>query len=204
MSILTGSTGRTVWTGVRLLLLLTVVLGIAYPFAMTGLAQLALPDQANGSLVHDADGTVVGSSLIGQSFSDADGNPLPQYFQPRPSASEYDALSSGGSNQGPESPDLVAATAQRRAQIAAFDHVPESAVPADAVTASGSGLDPDISPAYARIQVDRVAEARGMSADEVRALVDAHTQGRDLGYLGEPRVDVVQLNLALDELPGKP
>ena len=205
MNMLNRGNARTIWTGIRIMIVFTVVLGVAYPLIMTGVAQLVLPRQANGSLVHDQEGRVVGSSLIGQSFADADGNPLPQYFQPRPSAAGdgYDAGSSSGSNLGPESGDLIAAIKERKAQIAAFDDVPASEVPADAVTASGSGLDPDISTQYARIQVARVAKARGMSADAVRALVEKYTQGRDLGYLGEPCVNVVELNLALDERTGQ-
>ena len=150
----------------------------------------------------DRSGEVVGSSLIGQSFTDADGNPLPEYFQSRPSAAGdgYDAGASSGSNWGPENPDLIAAIAQRKASIAAFENVAESEVPADAVTASASGLDPHISPAYAELQVARVAEARGLSEREVSALVSQYTENRDLGYLGEPRVNVVALNLALDAL----
>jgi potassium-transporting ATPase KdpC subunit len=195
------SSGRMVWTAVRIVVILTVVLGVAYPLAVTGIGQLLFPQQANGSVVRTADGTAVGSALIGQSFSDADGNPLPEYFQPRPSAAGdgYDAAASSGSNLGPESEELVAAIAERKAQVADLNGVAEADVPADAVTASGSGLDPHISPEYARIQVERVAGARNLPVEEVLALVDAHTQGRDLGFIGEPRVNVVALNLALDE-----
>jgi potassium-transporting ATPase KdpC subunit len=198
------TTGRTVWVAVRAMAVFTVLLGIAYTAVITGIGQLALPAQANGSLVR-VDGRLVGSTLIGQSFADADGNPLPQWFQPRPSAAGetgYDAGASSGSNDGPENADLVKAIRERRAQIAAFDGVAPADVPADAVTASGSGLDPDISPAYALIQVDRVATARNLPADRVRALVEDHIQGRDLGYLGEPRVNVLELNQALDGLEG--
>lgn len=188
---------------IRAILVLTVLLGIAYPLSMTGIGQVALGDRANGSLV-TADGRTVGSSLIGQSFTDAKGNPLRQYFQPRPSAAGdgYDANSSSGSNLGPNSPELVKAVTQRRAQVAAFNAVAPSAVPADAVTASGSGLDPDISVAYADLQVRRVAQARGLSTGAVQRLVDTMTTGRPLGVLGEPRVDVLQLNIALDALKG--
>jgi potassium-transporting ATPase KdpC subunit len=198
------TTGRTVWVAVRAMAVFTVLLGIVYTAVITGIGQLALPAQANGSLVR-VDGRLVGSTLIGQSFADADGNPLPQWFQPRPSAAGetgYDAGASSGSNDGPENADLVTAIRERRAQIAAFDGVAPADVPADAVTASGSGLDPDISPAYALIQVDRVAKARNLPADRVRALVEDHIQGRDLGYLGEPRVNVLELNQALDGLEG--
>lgn len=200
----TRSTGRTLWVAVRATLLATLVLGVGYTLAITAVGQLLLPAQANGSLVRDGDGRVVGSALIGQSYQGADGDPLPQYFQPRPSAAGdgYDAAASSGSNLGPENPELIAAIAERRAQVAAFEGVDESEVPADAVTASASGLDPHISPEYAAIQVARVAEARGMPVDAVRALVSRYTNGRDLGYLGEPVVNVLELNQALDERKG--
>jgi potassium-transporting ATPase KdpC subunit len=159
MTALLSRTGRQYVAAVRALLLATLVLGLAYPLVVTGLAQVLTPGRADGSLV-EADGAVVGSSLIGQAYSDADGNPLPQYFQPRPSASEYDGAASGGSNLGPNSPELAALIEERRAAVAAFNGVAPADVPPDAVTASGSGLDPDISPAYAAIQVDRVAAAR--------------------------------------------
>jgi len=187
------------WAATRLMIILTILLGIAYPLAMTGFAQVVFPSRANGSRIVNASGDVVGSSLIGQAFVDADGNPLPQYFQPRPSAVDYDAGTSGGSNQGPENTDLIAAIQARRAEIAAFNGVDPSQVPVDALTASGSGLDPDISVAYARIQINRVATARGMTVDAVTALVEAYTRAPDLGYLGEWRVNVVKLNLALDD-----
>ncbi len=184
----------------RALLVLTVVLGLGYPLAATGLAELLDPGKANGSLVSSG-GHVVGSSLIGQEFADAKGDPLVQYFQPRPSnaGKGYDPTSTGASNLGPNSPDLVKAINDRRKAVAAFDGVAPDSVPADAVTASGSGLDPDISPAYADEQVDRVAKARHLSVSVVQALVRSHTQGRTLGFLGEPRVDVLTLNIALDK-----
>ena len=192
---------RQTWTALRALLVLTVVLGLGYPLVVLGIGQLALPAQANGSLV-SVDGEVVGSSLIGQSFTDADGNPLPEWFQSRPSAAGagYDGTASSGSNYGPENPDLIAAIEDRRAAIAEFEGVDPADVPADALTTSGSGLDPHISPAYALLQVARVAEARGLSEDAVRELVESHIQGRDLGYLGEPTVNVLHLNIALAEL----
>ena len=187
----------------RALLVLTVILGIAYPLAMTGVGQLAFGAQANGSVVKVGDKTV-GSSLIGQNFTDAKGNPLPQYFQPRPSAAGdgYDANASSGSNLGPNNPDLIKAIKERRAQVAAFNQVAPSAVPADALTASGSGLDSDISVAYADLQVRRVAQARGLSPDTVQHLVETMTKGRTLGVLGEPRVDVLELNVAVNALKG--
>ncbi|TDX79158.1 K+-transporting ATPase ATPase C chain [Rathayibacter sp. PhB151] len=189
---------RQYGVALRALLVLTVALGVLYPLAITGVGQLAFARQANGSLLTE-NGETVGSSLIGQSFTDADGNPLPEWFQSRPSAAGdgYDASASGGSNLGPENEDLIAAIQERRAAIAAFDGVDPAAVPADALTASASGLDPQISPAYAAIQVARVAAARGLTQEDVRALVAEHTQGRDLGFLGDETVNVLELNLAL-------
>jgi K+-transporting ATPase ATPase C chain len=192
--------------GLRMLLAFTVITGIAYPVVMWGVAQGLFHHQANGSLVSYHRRTV-GSSLLCQEFTDAHGNPLPQYFQPRPSAAvnpaaktDYgcDPLFSAASNLGPNNPALVRLIRQRQRQIAAFDHVKVSQIPPDAVTASGSGLDPNISPAYAYLQVDRVARARHVSTAAVRALVASHIQGRTLGFLGEPRVNVLELNLALD------
>lgn len=182
------------------MLLFTALLGVVYPLVITGIGQIAFPWQANGSLVRDADGQVVGSSLIGQRFADAQGAPLAQYFQPRPSVAGdgYDSTASAGSNLGPENPELEAAIAARRTDVARFNGVPESQVPADAVTASGSGLDPHISPAYATLQAQRVATARGLTLAQVEALIAQHTSGRDLGDLGEARVNVLELNLALD------
>ena len=192
---------RTHWVAIRAMLLFTLVLGVAYTIVITGIGQVILPAQANGSVVKSGD-EVVGSALIGQSFIDADGNPLPEWFQPRPSAAGdgYDAGASSGSNLGPENDDLIAAIGQRKAQVAEFNGVPEADVPADAVTASASGLDPHISPEYARLQVARVAEARGLPESEVADLVESRIQARDLGFLGEPTVNVLQLNLALAEL----
>ncbi len=189
----------------RGLLLFTVLTGIIYPLAMLGVAQGVFNHQANGSLV-SFHGRTVGSSLLCQEFVDAKGNPLPQYFQPRPSAATSGAsndygcnpLFSAASNLGPNNPKLVQEIKQRQAQIAAFDHVKISAIPPDAVTASASGLEPFISPANAAIQVDRVAAARHITQDQVRALVAKYTQGRTIGILGEPRVNVLLLNIALD------
>jgi K+-transporting ATPase ATPase C chain len=193
--------------GLRLLLVFTVLTGIIYPVFMWGIAQVAFKNQANGSMV-SYHGRVVGSSLLCQEFVDAKGNPLPQYFQPRPSdavvsgaKNDYgcDPLYSSASNLGPNNSALVTLIRQRQEQIAKFDHVKISQIPADAVTASGSGLDPDISPQNADIQVDRVAAARHVSPAAIMALVKQYTQGRTLGFLGEPRVDVLNLNIALDE-----
>jgi K+-transporting ATPase ATPase C chain len=195
----------------RALLVFTAACGIVYPVVMVGVAQLAFRHQADGSLV-TYNGKVVGSSLICQEFVDAKGNPLPQYFQPRPSAAsnpnsktDYgcDPNFSGAANLGPNNPTLLKSVQQLQQQIAAFDHVKVSQIPPDAVTSSGSGLDPDISPQYADIQVNRVAAARHLPVSEVQALVSKYTQSRVLGFLGEPRVDVLNLNIALDELPGQ-
>lgn len=190
----------------RGLLVFTVITGIIYPLAMLGVAQGLFNHKANGSLV-SYHGRVAGSALLCQEFVDARGNPLPQYFQPRPSAATSGAsndygcnpLYSAASNLGPTNPRLVALIRQRQKQISAFDHVPVSRIPADAVTASGSGLDPDISPAYAAIQVDRVAEARHIRPAQVEVLARRYTTGRPLGILGEPVVNVLLLNIALDE-----
>ena len=190
---------RQTWTAVRALLILTVVLGLAYPLLITGIGQLALPAQANGSLVR-VDGEVVGSAILGQSFTDADGVALPEWFQSRPSAAGYDGGASVGSNYGPENEDFIAEIEARKAAIAESDGVAEGDIPVDALTTSGSGLDPHISPEYAYEQVARVADARGLDDAQVTALVDAFVQGRDLGYLGEPTVNVLQLNVALAQL----
>ncbi|WP_374010309.1 potassium-transporting ATPase subunit KdpC [Leifsonia sp. LS-T14] len=196
---------RHYWVALRAMVVLTVALGIGYTAVVTGIGQLALPAQANGSLVTES-GKVVGSSLIGQSFTDAKGRALPQWFQSRPSAATandpagYDASASSGSNLAASNPAQVKAVKERTAAIVASDGVPASTVPGDAVTASGSGLDPHISPAYALLQVKRVAEARGLPEDTVRKLVATRIQGRDLGYLGEPTVNVLQLNRALAAL----
>lgn len=177
-----------------LLLLMTVITGVLYPLAATGLAQLIFPRQANGSLIVK-DGKPVGSVLIGQSFTD------PKYFWGRPSATSpnaYNASASTGSNLGPTNPALTDAVKQRIAALRAADPGNNAPVPADLVTASGSGLDPEISPAAAQYQLARVAQARGLSTAQVQALVNEYTSGRQLGVLGEPRVNVLQLNLALD------
>lgn len=190
------TTLRTAGVAVRAMLVFTAVLGVGYMLLITAIGQVALPFPANGSLVRSADGTVTGSQLIGQSFQDADGQALPQYFQSRPSAATYDGAASTGSNLGPENPDLIASIQQGQSDFRALNG--DGSVPADAVTASGSGLDPDISVENAERQVERVAEARGIPASEVSALVAEHTLPRDLGYLGEPRVNVFELNRALD------
>lgn len=177
-----------------LLLLVTVITGVLYPLAATGLARLIFPQQANGSLIVK-DGKPVGSVLIGQSFTD------PKYFWGRPSATSpnaYNASASSGSNLGPTNPALTDAVRQRIAALRAADPGNKAPVPVDLVTASGSGLDPEISPAAAQYQLARVAKARGLSTSQVQALVSEYTRGRQFGVLGEPRVNVLQLNLALD------
>ncbi|MGF6824251.1 K+-transporting ATPase ATPase C chain [Microbacterium sp. ZKA21] len=196
------TTVRTVGVAIRAMLVFTLVLGVGYTLVITGIGQLAMPWQANGSPVADEKGTVVGSALIGQSFADSDGEALPEYFQSRPSAAGYDGRGSTGSNLGPENPELVAAIDEQRHAIAEREGVPVADVPADAVTSSGSGLDPHISVDYALLQVPRVAEERGMEETEVRTLVESRIQGRDLGFLGEERINVVELNLALDGQEG--
>jgi potassium-transporting ATPase KdpC subunit len=186
---------RQTLAGLAVLLAFTVVFGLGYPLLMTGVGQLAFHDQANGSMVR-ADGRDVGSSLIGQEFTGA------EWFHSRPSAAAYDGLASGGTNLGPNSRVLLEAVRKARVHVATENGVDPNRVPPDAVTSSGSGLDPDISPAYADLQVARVARARDLSAAEVQRLVDEHTQGRTLGFLGEPRVDVLELNLALAHAAG--
>lgn len=180
-----------------LLLLMTAVTGIAYPAVVGGLAAVMFPHQAAGSLI-ERNGQTVGSHLIGQSFT------APGYFWGRPSATTpvpYNAGASSGSNQGPTNPALADAAHQRMATLRAADPGNTAAVPVDLVTASGSGLDPEISPAAARYQMARVARARNLPVTTVGRLVDAHTAGRQFGMLGEPRVNVLELNLALDQAP---
>ncbi|MFI9045479.1 potassium-transporting ATPase subunit KdpC [Streptomyces sp. NPDC053427] len=186
----------------RMLLVFTVLTGLAYPLLVTGIVQVAFPHQANGSLL-TTHGRPVASSLLGQNFARPKRNPGdpkeelrpdPRWFQPRPSAGRYDPLASGASNLGPNNPDLLATVRQRRAAVAAFDGVSPAAVPVDAVTASGSGLDPAVSPAYAYQQVNRVAKARRLRPGRVGRLVADHVQGRVLGFLGQDRVNIVELN----------
>jgi potassium-transporting ATPase KdpC subunit len=185
---------------VMMIVAFTLLVGLAYPLAITGIAQVVFPYQANGSMITDGSGKVVGSALIGQGFA------KPEYFHPRPSAAGdkgYDATSSGGSNLGPSNQKLIDSVKDRAAAYRQENGLAADApVPVDAVTASASGLDPDISPANAQLQVKRVAAARKLSEDQVRSLVQQHTQGRMLGILGEPRVNVLELNRALDTLAG--
>lgn len=191
---------------VRTFLVMTLIVGILYPLSMTGFAQVLFEHRADGSLIR-ADGRVVGSSLIGQSFTDPGGDnaaPDPAYFQSRPSAAGdgYDPLATSASNLAPTSPELRELVEERRAAVADFNGVDPEDVPPDALQASGSGIDPDISPAYADLQVQRVADERGLTVDQVQRLVDEHTSGRAFGFLGEPTVNVLELNLALDQLRG--
>ncbi|OUD00742.1 potassium-transporting ATPase subunit C [Streptomyces swartbergensis] len=201
-----ANTARLLGAGLRALLVLTLVTGVIYPLAVTGVAQALFRDKANGSEIR-ADGKVVGSSLIGQQGYSLD------YFQPRPANglgansvnTQYKLILSGATNLSADSDKLVRSVEEARAKVVEDNSTPghkvkPSQVPADAVTSSGSGLDPDISPDYADLQVHRVAERNGLTADRVQKLVDDHTEGRTLGFIGEPRVNVLELNIALKEL----
>ncbi|MFH8337408.1 potassium-transporting ATPase subunit C [Streptomyces sp. AM6-12] len=200
------NTARLLWAALRALLVLTLVTGVVYPLAVTGVAQALFPGKANGSEIK-ADGKVVGSSLIGQQ-----GYSL-KYFQPRPAAglgtnsvnTRYKLILSGATNLAADNPKLVRAVEDARAKVVKDNSVPgytvkPSDVPADAVTSSGSGLDPAISPAYAELQVHRVAQRNGLPVARVERLVKDHTQGRALGFVGEPQVNVLELNIALRDL----
>ncbi|WP_327266031.1 potassium-transporting ATPase subunit C [Streptomyces sp. NBC_01232] len=217
-----ANTARLIGAGLRALLVLTVLCGVLYPLAVTGIAQVAFDDRANGSEIKDGDGRVVGSSLIGQSYDLPKQNPDDpeevarpdlRWFQPRPSHglgansvnTQYALILSGATNKAADNPDLVEQVEDARAAVIADNTtaahtVKPQDVPADAVTSSGSGLDPDISPAYARLQVHRVAERSGLDVRQVERLVEKHTEGRTLGFLGEPRVNVLRLNVALKAL----
>ena len=182
---------RNTITALLMTVVTTLLLGLVYPLAITAIAQMAFPERANGQLIQ-YQGVTIGSRLIGQGFS------KPGYFRPRPSATStpYDAANSAGSQLGPTNKKLIDAV---RANVAAArKENPGAPVPVDLVTASASGVDPHISPAAAEFQVPRVARERGLAEDQIRRLVSAHTEGRQLGFLGEPRVNVLELNLALD------
>ncbi|MFI7010841.1 potassium-transporting ATPase subunit C [Streptomyces sp. NPDC050145] len=207
-----GNTGRLLWAGLRALLVLTVVCGVLYPLAVTGVAQAVFPDKADGSEVRSG-GRTVGSSLIGQSYTTKDGKPDLKWFQGRPQNglgtnsvnTRYKLILSGATNLAGDNPELVAQVKKARAAVVADNSTPTykvdpADIPADAVTSSGSGLDPAISPAYADLQVHRVAERNHLPVDRVRRLVDAHTDGRALGFIGEPTVNVLELNVALQQL----
>jgi K+-transporting ATPase ATPase C chain len=186
---------QSIVTAVLMTIITTVLLGLVYPLAATALAQLIFPERANGSLIRDQSGKIIGSRLIGQPFSS------PGYFHPRPSAAGaagYDAGASAGSNLGPTNAKLIERIRQDVERLRAEN--PTAPIPVDLVTASGSGLDPHISPAAAEFQIPRVARARGMSEDELHQLVARHTEGRQFGVLGEPRVNVLELNLELDRV----
>ncbi|MFJ8105859.1 potassium-transporting ATPase subunit C [Streptomyces sp. NPDC096132] len=203
------NTLRLLGAGLRALLVLTLVTGVVYPLVVTGVAQGLFGDKANGSEIK-ADGRVVGSSLIGQQGYGLD------YFQPRPANglgensvnTQYKLILSGATNRSADNPDLVKWVKEARAKVVeenstADYRVKPADVPADAVTSSGSGLDPDISPAYADLQVHRVAERNGLSVAQVQKLVEEHTEGRTLGFIGEPRVNVLELNIALEDVTAK-
>ncbi|MEE1745227.1 MULTISPECIES: potassium-transporting ATPase subunit C [unclassified Streptomyces] len=213
-----GNTARLLWAGLRALLVLTVVCGVLYPLAVTGVAQGVFPHQANGSEI-SANGKVVGSELIGQRYDlplkkgQETAAPDLKWFQPRPSNglgtnsvnTQYKLILSGATNRSGDNKELIAWVTAAKAAVVKDNSVPghpvsPSDVPADAVTSSGSGLDPAISPAYAQLQVRRVAERNHLSVDRVEKLVEQHTDGRILGFVGEPRVNVLQLNIALKEL----
>ncbi|MFG2640660.1 potassium-transporting ATPase subunit C [Streptomyces sp. NPDC048370] len=216
-----GNAGRLLWAGLRALLVLTVVTGVLYPLVVTGLAQVAFNDKANGSEIK-SEGKVVGSHLIGQTYNlpkknpdDAEEAAVPdlKWFQPRPSSglgsnsvnSQYSIILSGATNRSGDNEDLITWVKDAKAAVvkdnSTADHkVKPEDVPADAVTSSGSGLDPHISPEYAELQVHRVAEKNGLGVEQVEKIVADHTDDRILGFIGEPRVNVLELNIALKEL----
>ncbi|MGW7333852.1 potassium-transporting ATPase subunit C [Streptomyces sp. NPDC054840] len=217
-----GNTARLIGAGLRSLLVLTVLCGVLYPLTVTGIAQVAFSGNANGSEIKDQSGRVVGSSLIGQTYNLPRQNPDDpeeaaepdlQWFQPRPSDglgsnsvnTGYALILSGATNKAADNPDLVEQVENAKASVVADNStasykVNPREVPADAVTSSGSGLDPSISPEYAKIQVHRVAERNGLDVKQVAKLVEQHTEGRTLGFMGEPRVNVLELNIALKAL----
>lgn len=194
----TSATLRTLWVSLRAIVLFTLVCGVIYPAVITVVGGTLMPDRAQGQMLSRS-GHVVGSRLIGQAYTRADGTPDPAYLQGRPSAAGdhgYDALASGATNAGPENPDLIASIRERRQAEAASGRT--GTAPAAALTASSSGLDPHVTPADAEGQVARIAKARGMDPARVRAIITRCTQARELGILGDPRVNVLEVNLALD------
>ncbi|MFE5944272.1 potassium-transporting ATPase subunit C [Streptomyces sp. NPDC056480] len=214
-----ANTGRVLWAGLRALLVLTVITGVLYPLTVTGIAQVAFPGKANGSEITDASGKVVGSELIGQTYNlpleegEETAAPDLKWFQPRPSNglgtnsvnTQYSIILSGATNRSGDNEDLITWVKDAKAAVVkdnstADYKVKPSDVPADAVTSSGSGLDPHISPEYARLQVHRIAEKNHLTVAQVDKLVTDHTDDRILGFIGEPRVNVLQLNLALKQL----
>jgi K+-transporting ATPase ATPase C chain len=184
--------------GILFTLVTLVLLGGVYNALLVGIGRMAFPAQAEGSLIRRADGTVVGSRLIAQKFT------RPEYFRPRPSAADYNAASTSASNFGPSNPDHLKAVRERLDAIVKEDRVEAAAIPSEMVTTSGAGMDPHIPPAAAVLQARRVASARGVSPDRVQALIDAHTELPTFGFLGRARVNVLELNLALDEALGAP
>ena len=196
MNTLTGYL-RQLGTALRFLLFATLVLGVAYPLAVFGAGQLIAPYQANGSIIKDGTGAPSASALIAQAAADDAGAQDPRWFHARPSAVKWDPASSSASNLGPNDPKLLDAVAANRSAVAAAEGVDAASVPADAVTASGSGLDPDISPEYAKLQLARVAAANGLSSDAVASLVEQHTSSGLVAFLGQPSVNVTALNLAV-------
>jgi len=185
---------KNILTAIWFTLVTTVIFGVIYPLAVTGMAQLLFHDRANGQLI-EKDGKLVGSKIIGQAFTG------PGYFHPRPSSAGtgYDPMASGGSNLAPTNKNLIERVKADVQKLHAEN--PDAPIPVDMVTTSGSGLDPDISPDAAEFQIPRVAHSRNMKQEDLRTLVQRHTKGRDLGFLGEPRVNVLELNLELDSLP---
>jgi len=193
---------RQLVTGLMMTIALVVLTGIVYPMAVWAIGQGLFKDNADGSLVKNKDGQIVGSAMLGQNFVGGDGHPDPKYFQPRPSAAGdgYDPTKTGGSNLGPSNPKLIDAVTRRVEDYRTFNHLgADVRVPVDAVTASGSGVDPDISVANAKLQAERIANNRNLPLDTVLALVSKHTTDRQWGFLGENVVNVVMLNLDLDQ-----
>ena len=183
--------------GILFTIVTMILLGIGYHLVLWGVGRAVFPTQAEGSLIRRSDGTIIGSRLIAQSFT------RPEYFHPRPSGVDYNAASTGGTNYGPTNPDHLKAVKERLDAVTKEEGVTPQQVPSEMVTASGGGLDPDIPPSAAELQASRVAKARGVPVERVQELIRSHTEGPDLGFLGRDRVNVLELNLALDESLGK-